>query len=217
MPKTKWKISASGGTDATTLNGLRIELDGTNYELRTAPPNSRLVGTFSSGTTPTLTGITMPGAPTNTIPWTLTITNTTSPISGSWTDSNNQNGGWESKVVAKYQIKASGGNDAPTLDSFHIDQDGTTYTLENLPTGGTYTSSPGPPLKFNITFPTGNTNSTYNPWWVTITNTTSPISGNWGNQDSAVIEKNEEGSWTSEVLPDPDDDDDDDQGEDKDC
>ena len=105
--KTKYKVSASGRTsqsDASALNNLRVELEGSLYEVRTAPPNSILLAA-STASPPYLNFNFSLRAPSGLWNWTLTLPSTTPPYSGTWSNSNpanleaNETGTWQSEAV----------------------------------------------------------------------------------------------------------------------
>ena len=109
MPPTKAKytISASGQTpqsDASALNGLRVEIEGSLYELRTAPPNSTLLAA-STAPPPYLNLTFSLRAPSGLWNWTLTVISSTPPYSGNWSNTNpatreiNEVGSWSSEVI----------------------------------------------------------------------------------------------------------------------
>lgn len=102
MAKTKFKITTTGGgIDGRALNNIRVEQDGSLYEVRTPPPASTLLAA-SNADPPVLTFSL--NAPSGTWNWTLSITPSSSPLSGNWsnTDQNNdttQIGSWTSESV----------------------------------------------------------------------------------------------------------------------
>lgn len=199
MAKSHWKISASG-TGATPLNGLLVIQDTTptNWELKTAPPQPTLLA--SSSSTPPSFNFSLSGS---SAVWTLTVTNTTSPISGSWSNNSGESGSWSSVVYARYRIREAGPNsqkDATDLVGFVIEQVGANYSLETIPPHSnpvlaTFSAGP-PPSLTNITLPGAAADT--NPWRLTINNTTSPISGTWSNADSSLV--NESGQWSTDVI-----------------
>ena len=105
--KTKYGITGSGQTtqsDASALNNLRVEVEGSLFELRTDPPNSTLLAS-STATPPNMIFTFSLRAPSGLWNWSLTVVSTTPPYSGTWSNTDpatlevNETGSWTSEVV----------------------------------------------------------------------------------------------------------------------